>query len=517
MKILQYISWQKIKMKIKANLITNILVFVTSTLISVFLTPFLLQHIGKEAFGVVRLALLVPTYVGFLTLVISGAVSRYLTIALKNDDEIESLRVFNTALFSIIIVSMIIVLLTLFFVKNINMFFDIPSYNHENVSWLFLTIALSSLLQIISAMFLIPAFANNRLDIRNYNRLTEVFATTVLIVVLVLFSDFPINSIGIAHIIGALLALLISIKVWKRFAPQLTVSTKHFSKSTLKKFTGMGSWLIVDQLGTILLLSIDLIIVNHIFGIAINAEYAIAQQWQNMFRTLATVITGAAVPIIMIKYAQNDHDGIVELSYKAVRYIGMSLAVIGGILAGFSESLLNVWVGAEYVHLSLLMQIMILPMIIGLSIHILFPIQIAYNKIKTPAIVTLLFGLLNAILAYSLAKYSALGFYGVAIASAITLFIRNLVFTVLYSSKITQADIRNYYIEVIKVALITCMVFVFSKWLNDSLIIDSWLDLFGVTVFSTLVSVIFIYVFFTNADEKKLLAAKYITIKSKYA
>lgn len=82
---------------------------------------------------------------------------------------------------------------------------------------------------------------------------------------------------------------------------------------------------------------------------------------------------------------------------------------------------------------------------VSLSVMPLFYVWTAFNKQKTPAVVTLCLGGLNVLLAVVLSGPAHLGLYGITIAGAVSLILKNAVFTPLYVSHITGFQKTAFY------------------------------------------------------------------------
>lgn len=487
------------------NLISNVGVFALSTFIGVFMTPFLIKYIGIDGLGVIKLASTIPVYIGLLTLVISGAVSRYLSIDLNQNDIPGANRTFNTAFFSMTILLFLLLPFIFLFSYNVAHIFKIPSHFETETVYLFLGILLSSLVAIFSALFMIPAFANNRLDISNFTRISTVLLQTLLIVVLLLYFDTPLISVGMAYFSGSLLGLIVSIKIWKYFAPSLTLSLKFFDFSKLKELSKMGSWLVIDQMGTILFLYVDLLVVNYVFGSKATGEYSIPLQWQTMLRSLASVLAGVITPMILINYARMEYEKIVDLSYISVKFLGLALAVPIGLVAGFAPSLLRVWVGEEFVYLSPLLWLIVLPMSINLAFASLYPISTAYNRIKIPAYVTLGTGILSLLLALLFTMYFDFGLYGVALAGVTAFTGRNLLFTVFYTAYLTGASALEYYKRFLFGVFVTIFIFMISYLIQQYISIEGWFVLLGWMSIMTLCMFPLIWFVMITGHEKQII------------
>ncbi|MCK4441817.1 MAG: hypothetical protein KAU90_07400, partial [Sulfurovaceae bacterium] len=118
-----------------------------------------------------------------------------------------------------------------------------------------------------------------------------------------------------------------------------------------------------------------------------------------------------------------------------------------------------------------------------------------YNKVKTPAIVTLILGLANLILAIVLVKWTTLGLYGIVLASAIVLSIRNAIFTPIYASFILKIPVVSF----IKYYILS-IVFYISSYITTTIFatfyhVDSYMILLWVMTLSVVFSLILFYIY----------------------
>ena len=219
--------------------------------------------------------------------------------------------------------------------------------------------------------------------------------------------------------------------------------------SRLKLLTDMSWWVIVNQIGTLLFLQIDLIVVNMLFGATSAGEYAVVLNWGVLLRNAASMIAGVLTPIVFTYYAKEQIAALINMMRSSVRMMGLLMALPIGFICGFAPQILTIWVGEKFAYLAPLMILMVFHLTVNLSVMPLFSINVAYNKIRVPGIVTLLMGGMNISLAFLLPLLAGMGFYGVAAAGAIVLTLKNAVFTPWYAAKVMNHesnDLRMVYV-----------------------------------------------------------------------
>jgi len=82
------------------------------------------------------------------------------------------------------------------------------------------------------------------------------------------------------------------------------------------------------------------------------------------------------------------------------------------------------------------MILMLSHLVVNLPVRPLFTINISYNKVRVPGIVTFFTGIANFFLAVLVPYLTGWGYYGVAVAGAITLTFKSALFTPWYATKI---------------------------------------------------------------------------------
>lgn len=484
------------------NLISNVGLFLVGIMINLFLTPFYIKHIGIEGLGLIRLALILPMYTGLVSLIISKSVGRFLTIDLQNKNIIDANQTLNTAFFSISIILLFLIPIIFFISSHIGLFFNIPNKLEDQAEILFLGVLLASVIGLFSGLFMIPAYANNRLDIANTSNLITKLLQFALIIIILTYVTLDLSFIGYIYMLNAFVGLLISIYIWKKITPELSINYHFFSKDKLKEMMATGSWIMINQLGAMFFLYIDLILINIFYGSSETGEYSTVLQWSTLLRSIANVFIGVLGPMIMISYAKNHIEKLIGITTLSVKMMGLLMAIPIGIIAGLAAPLLSIWIGEEFATLAPLMWLMILPLTINLAILPLFNVQVALNKVKVPGLFSLAVGVTNLLLSLVFIMSLDIGIYSIALASAIMLIVKNFIFTPLYTSYILGLKRLFFYKYTISGFFISIGIFLFLLWVQSWFLFDSWFKLIGIAILVGIISIPLIWVIFLTTEEK---------------
>jgi len=442
--IVQTETNQRFTAQLPRNLAANIAYFLANIVIGVLLVPYFINTLGVAAYGIIPLATSITGYVAIVVQSLNTAVSRFLTIDLQRRDYVAANRTFNTSLFGLtlaILLMIPVILVVAYFIPTI---FHVPAGQENDAILLFLGVSAAFLIRAWSGNFTVQLFAYNRLDLQNLVNLTNLIVQTGLIVLLFTFPGPSLALIGWAYLAGAMTASVISFILARRICPYLLISISSFDRRKVRDLCGLGGWVVIDQIGTLFLFQIDLIVVNLLFGETLAGEYAIALQWGILMRSVAGMLAGVLVPTMLSYYALKQTEKIIKITKSAIKFMGFAMALPTGLVCGFAPQLLTIWVGAEYAGLAPLLALLTAHLAVNMSVLPLFSVNVAYNRVRIPGLVTILLGTANLILAIILPLVTGWGYYGVAVAGVIILTFRHTLFVPWYAARILSVPMTIY-------------------------------------------------------------------------
>ncbi len=489
------------------NIIANVVYFLINILIGIFLVPYFISTLGVAAYGLIPLATSITGYVAIVVQSLNTSVSRYLTVDLQRGNYEAANRTFNTAIFALSALVALMIPIVILFAYFIPGIFNVPAGQKNDAILLFLGVCASFLIRSWSGNFTVQLFACNRLDLQNLVNITNIFIQTGLILVLFTIYGPNLAFIGAAYMAGAIAASVLAIILAKRVCPFLKLSSRSFDRSQLKVLGSMSGWVIVNQIGTLLFLQIDIIVVNVLLGATSAGEYAIALMWVVLLRGITDVFTAALTPMIFTYYAKGQIETLTKVMASAVKIMGIWIALPVGLICGFAPQILTIWVGSKFAFLAPLMVLLTIHLVLNLAIIPLFSINVAYNKVRLPGILTLVMGIGNLSLAVALALLFGWGYYGVAAAGAIVLTLKNAVFTPWYAAKIMNVRSNTFIRSMLPGVFITIGLIAGSFILGSFIPIHSLLSLILVGGTISVVYLILVWKFMLSNFELELFGS----------
>jgi membrane protein EpsK len=203
--------------------------------------------------------------------------------------------------------------------------------------------------------------------------------------------------------------------------------------------------------------------------------------------------------------ARKDLDGLMVYMARAVKCLGLMLALPIALLCGFSEPLLRLWLGAAFAGLHWLLFLMAAHLCINVPILPLLGLQLATNRVKVPAVVTVVMGVANLGLALVLAGPLHWNLYGIAAAGAIMLTVKNVIFTPIYGAHVLGKPCGRFFRELALIVGMTVVSTLCCQALAWFRPIESWAQLVMASLCVSAFYGLVVYRFVLTAEEKRMV------------
>ena len=459
--------------QVRKNLVFNILSLLANIAVGIFYTPFLVKSLGVVAYGVIPLALIINQYIGVITGSLTGALTRFYSIALQKNDKLEASKSLSTSFIVITAIVLLLVVPIYILIENVDKIFTIPKELVNDSKKLFFFTAISFVFSLYTSIFNVTLYAFNRLDLLNIVKIIRVTGKWLFVLFIYSFISVNVAYVGLANLLTELFLLVFSIIVFSRFSKgKVSLSLKKYDTAVLKAIGFMALWTIVHQLGDTALYRIDNILVNIFWSSKESGILGAFTELGNYTIVISTVIGSLFGPLILIAYANNRHEEVKQMTLDRSLSVGILVAVMSGVLAGFSPILLKIWLGEEFVEYNawLILKLFLVPFYASAGVFS-FAAR-AFNKVRFPAIMTVGFGFLNFSLLYGLAFFANqnLDYINWMLTVALIIGIGQSYFlNGLYFSKFYEGTRRQVLINFLKILLVLFGVFLVTSQLTSTI------------------------------------------------
>lgn len=419
------------------NLGANIFSFASNVLVGILLLPYLINNLGISAYGLVSLAVIFSELIALFVQSINTAINREI-ISLINKKEFNEANVLYST-FVVILTVLSIVQLFIFWqvINYLDVVFQVSESLLVEARTLFWFVSLSSVIAIYRGLISSPLFATNRLDLIKYIDLINIFVRVLLILGLFSFYVPSIKFVGMAYFISACLSFTLAFIFSKTLNVKLVFSFSIVRFSKIGKTIKNASWLIVNQLGFLLFLKVDLYLVNKLMGVVDAGIYAIAIQVNTLIRSIASMLSGLISPTIFKFHANKEKDKYLELSFASVGVLCTLLGMMASFIIVYNVEIVDLWVpNIKSNILYDLIFISSITVIFHLPFLPLMSLLIAKRKVRFTAVLSVLLGVLNVLISALLLLFSDFGMLGVLSTSIFLLIFKNMIVLPIYVVKI---------------------------------------------------------------------------------
>ena len=498
------------------NLLYNVVSFGVNYGVAFFLTPYLVKHVGREAYGFLPLVNSIIGYSSILTSAIGSMSGRFVTMAMYKDDIPGANRYFNSVWVANAAFSALFTVVAVFFVVFADSLINVPGYLLTEVRWLFGLGTASLVFGLLTGYLAMGTFVKNRTDMTATRNI--VLACANVAVIVALFSLFPpsIVYISVASLAIAPLSFCFNLSLKRKLLPELTLAPRRFfSFKAVKEVFFSGIWNSLNQLSNVLLQQIDLLITNIFIGAAATGSYALAKIAPTFVYSVLAVLSSSFSPRFNILFAQGKVAELVGEIKKSMKIVGFLVGIPIGLLLAYGKEFYALWVPSEdALFLYRLTVVTVAPLMIGGSINPIFGVFSATNKLRVPSLVVLGAGTANTVAIFVLLSTTNLGIWAIAIVGAVQGGLRNLLFTPSYGAACLGRKWHTFYPVMIKGCLGMAVVALGGFAFKQVLPADSWLKLLlsgaGAAAATAFVNLFFVFDRFERT-------ALYSAIRGKFA
>lgn len=464
--------------KITLNIVANLFTFAITIIISLFITPIIVNTLGSEAYGYVGLANNFVSYATLITVALNSMASRFVSIEIYKKDYKEANKYFSSVFFAnaLIVVVMLPVLAGI--VWQLENLIEVPAQLITDVKIAFAITFLQFILNILLNRYEIATFVTNRLYLNQKNSLISSFLRLSLILLFFTVFSVKITYLVAATFVGNVFCYVMNLVYTKRYLPELKVHKSDFDFAYIKALLFSGIWNLVNKLSSLLTDGLDLLLTNLFIGPLEMGALSLSKTIPAMFYSLRGNLDYPFTPPMMECYAKGDIDGVIRNARMGNKVLGVILIAPIAAFTVYGVSFFKLWVPSQD---SILIQTLALLSLINLlasaCINSVFTVFGVTNKVKIPALVTLANGILTVAINVLLLNFTNWGVYAIAGTSSVLGLLRDYLFTPLYGAHCLKVKKRTFYHEIItgNVCLVLnlvvgCLMYAFlstgSTWIS---------------------------------------------------
>ena len=436
--------------KISLNIVANLISFAITIIISLFITPVIVNILGSEAYGFVGLAQNFVSYATLITVALNSMASRFVSIEIYKGDYNEANKYFSSTFFANLILALIMLPVLGGIVWKLELLVEIPSQLVTDVKIAFAITFLQFLMNVLLSRYEIATFVTNRLYLNQKNTMISSFLRLGLILLCFNLFSVRITYTVAATFIGTLFCVIMNVVYTKRYLPELKVRRSDFDFAYIKRLLASGVWGLVNKLSSILLDGLDLLLTNLFIGPLEMGALALSRTITTMFYSLRGTLDYPFAPPMTECYAKGDIDGVVRNARVGNKVLGIIMIAPMAAFTVYGISFFKLWVpGQDGRMIQTLALLAMINLLASSCINTVFTVFTVTNHVRVPALMTLLNGVLTVAINAILLNFTDLGVYAIAATGSVLGLLRNSIFTPLYGAHCLKVKKSTFYHEIV--------------------------------------------------------------------
>lgn len=460
------------------NLLAKISSFGLASLVAFFLTPFLVSHLGKDVYGFYPLANNFVGYIGVVTLALNSMASRFIILAFMKNDIKKANTYFSSVFFVDLIAIAILIIPLSLFVFFLEHFLQLPPDYTGDIKLLFLLVFVSMFINLASKIFSASVLAKKRVDLHSLVEITQEVCRVLFYVLLFWLFRPHIYLVGLASVLLAITFFVMHFVFTRKLLPELKISFKFFDFSAVKDVFFSGFWGIFNQLGSMLLFTVSLLLANVLLGADALGSLSIVQTVPFLINSFIAAVIVVFYPEMMERYAQKDIPGLISQIRFAQKLIGMTTCIGIAIFIVLGTDFFRLWLPEENApELQTLSILTILRLAIVACVWPLTYLNIIMNRLKVPALTLIATGILNCVVTVVVLKGTNWGIYAIPVCLATISSLWFIFFLPVYPCKSLGVKWTTFLFPLLRILPLLCVLLGLGYGMSYFFVIDSWVKL----------------------------------------
>lgn len=493
------------------NLAMNVIAFGVQFVISFYISPIIVRHVGAAAYGFIGLANDFVSYASLVATVFNSVASRFIANVFYKSDYDKANKYFNSLIVANIIIAGVLGLAGIMLVPNMDKVLSIPANLVFDVKLTFVLVFGAYIISLITLVFTTSTFVTNRTDIQGIRNIIQYLVRFALVVVFLNFVAIRIYWVAAASTIATVVVALMNVRLTKKLTPELKIDLKYAKKEYALELASAGCWMALTSISTILLRGLDLTVANLMIGDYEMGLLSIARTMPNNVTSIINTMAPIFTPVFIAFYAKNDISGLVTNIKKSINTMALILFVpISGFIV-FSYDFYALWQNSltkeELYIVTALSILTVIQAYFNSTTATMAQISVVTNQLKFPVFISLGCGIVSIIIELLLLKFTNMGLYAIAISPTIVLIIRYVVFNSMYAAWCLKQPKGLFFMTSIKTWIAIPILIGFMVLVRKMLPINSWMGLVVDAVICGVVGYLFMVLCY-GKDELKMFVRK---------
>lgn len=495
------------------NITSNWLALLINIVVSFFLAPFVVRHLGAEIYGIWAVAMQFTGYLYLMDFGVRDALIRYTAKYHTTKNGLALRRIISVSLMIYLPVFVMAMLVTTAIAYGLPKWSSIEGDLTNDASMTVLLVGAS-----IASTFLFNIYTGLLSGLQRFDVANAIGVLSGLLragtIVIILNGGGGVVALAWIQLIFTVVSGVACFWAAHILMGRAGMSVRPVAvsgrklRALLRLVSGYSVYVFINNIGQKLSFATDALVISVFMPIASVTYYAIAGNLIGYLNSLVSATAQVFNPIASQYAARNDKEGLRVLMLKSTRLsmtIGIPVActyiVLGDIFIGL-------WMGPEFVEqASLVLLILALTQIFSFPHHSIASILYGIGRHRTLAFLRLFEGVINLLLSIILVRH--MGLLGVALGTAIPhMFIFGIIVP-LYTCRMLGIPWWRYVVSSLLGPVINGMLFAAAAhYVHEYYAPSSLVAFFVFVALLCLLYALSAYRLCLSADEREIVVAR---------
>ena len=449
--------------RIGRNVFSNWVGYVVYVVVSFFLSPFMVHHLGNTGYGIWVLVGSLTGYLGILDLGLRPAIVKYVARykALGDDGMVN--RVINTILVIFSSIAGLVLVASLVMSYFSTEAFKVPPEYGGQLRVIILIIGFNVAASFPFGVFSAMLNALQRFDVTNAIQVSVFLVRTALLILFLTFGGGLI-TVGVIVLSSSLTEFVLKARYCLKINPTLEINRHLASRETFRMVAGFSVYTFIILVAMRISFQTDSIVIGAMLSAESITFFSIGAGMIEYLSTLVSHMSVTVTPLASGLDAAGDNERMRKLLIIGTRYCLLVILPVGCTYLLLGETFISLWMGPQYAPSSSTVLTILMWSYFGyLSQYVAGSVFYGLGKVKNLAYLNIGAALVNIVLSVVLA--GPLGIYGVALGTAIPLTIYGTIIHPVYICRTMKLGLYEYFRRSYLFPLLAAIPFVALIWI----------------------------------------------------
>jgi len=417
------------KKRFAVNVMMNWVAVAVGMVVPFFLTPFVVRHLGTDAYGVWILAVSTVSYLGLLDLGLRSAIIRFVSKANAEGNMQQARSAINAALWFRVLIASAVGLISLGLAAVFPRLFRVPAGMERAAQITVLLCALGVAITLLSGVFGGVLSAINRFDVLSSIVVGQTLARAIG-VLFILNHGGGLVQLAVWEFVVIALAGFATLGAAFYLFPAARTRLHKPQIETLKKIWSYSFITFIIVVAAQIIFYSDNMVVGAFLSVEVVAFYSIGGSLAMYSGQVSTAMGQTFIPLASGMDATGRSNDLKKLLIRGTQALLALALPINVALVLRGKTFINLWMGHQGANFGAIsgtvLQILMISQFFTIANSTAAQISFGIEKHKAMAKVSVVEALLN--LGLSIALVKTIGIYGVAWGTSIAMAIVHLAF-----------------------------------------------------------------------------------------